>query len=57
MAILLVSGSIFVRNMDWAHHTLHGLPNIAGELFSELIVGALTILVIHFFHIKDAQHS
>ena len=46
IALLLVSGGIFVHNLDFVHHLVEGIPGILGEFLVGIIVGAITLLVI-----------
>jgi hypothetical protein len=46
IALLLVSGGIFVHNLDFIHHLLEGIPGILGEFLVGIIVGALTLLIV-----------
>lgn len=45
IALLLVSGGIFVHNLEFVHHLLEGIPGILGEFLVGIIVGAVTLLL------------
>lgn len=49
IALLLVSGGIFVHNIDEIHDLMHGLPSILGEFLTGLIVGLLVLGVVSLF--------
>ncbi|MFB9057998.1 DUF808 domain-containing protein [Mariniflexile ostreae] len=46
IALLLVSGGIFVHNVDFLHHFLEFLPSILQEFVVGLVVGALALIVV-----------
>lgn len=46
IALLLVSGGIFIHNIDYLHHILPGLPAIIKELIAGLIAGLIVIAVV-----------
>ncbi|SHI96227.1 hypothetical protein SAMN04488096_106109 [Mesonia phycicola] len=47
IALVLVSGGIFVHNLDFIHHLIpHAVPSIVAEFVVGLIVGFLCLLVI-----------
>ncbi len=46
IALLLVSGGIFVHNLEFVHHLLEEIPSILGEFLVGLVVGAITLLLI-----------
>lgn len=46
IALLLVSGGIFVHNIHFLHDLLASLPAILGEFLSGLVVGFLVLLVV-----------
>ncbi|GHA28530.1 membrane protein [Salinimicrobium marinum] len=46
LALLLVSGGIFVHNIHFVHDLLVGLPGIIGEFLTGLVVGFLVLLLI-----------
>lgn len=46
IALLLVSGGIFVHNIHFIHDLVHALPSILGEFLVGAVVGALTLPVI-----------
>lgn len=45
IALLLVSGGIFVHNMDILHHVLESWPSILRDFVVGLVVGVLALLV------------
>ncbi len=49
LALLLVSGGIFVHNIHYLHDLLAGLPGIIGEFLTGLVVGFLVLLVVKIF--------
>lgn len=46
IALLLVSGGIFVHNIHFIHDLVHAMPSILGEFLVGAVVGALTLPVI-----------
>lgn len=46
LALLLVSGGIFVHNIDFMHGLFENIPGIIVEFISGLVVGILVLLVI-----------
>lgn len=46
IALLLVSGGIFVHNIDYLHHNLPNIPSIINEFGVGLIVGLLVVGVL-----------
>jgi predicted DNA repair protein MutK len=46
LALLLVSGGIFVHNIDFFHHLFPGWPGLLKEFLVGLAVGALVLLVV-----------
>ena len=46
VAMLLVGGGMFVHNIEAVHHLLEGLPAIAAELLSGIVVGAVVLSTI-----------
>ncbi|WP_179346272.1 DUF808 domain-containing protein [Winogradskyella ursingii] len=46
IALLLVSGGIFVHNIDFLHHFLEVLPSILRDFIVGLIFGAACVLVV-----------
>ncbi len=46
IALILVSGGIFVHNLHFIHDIVHSLPSILGEFLVGLVVGALTLPVV-----------
>jgi predicted DNA repair protein MutK len=46
IALLLVSGGIFVHNIEKIHHLVHGLPSLLGEFLTGLVVGILVLVVV-----------
>lgn len=49
IALLLVSGGIFVHSIDFFHHFLESLPSILKEFLIGLIIGFLVLLVVILF--------
>ena len=54
IAMLLVSGGMFVHNIEWVHQLFHSLPRIDAELLTVIIVGTLSVFVMQFLHSKKA---
>lgn len=50
-ALLLVSGGIFVHNIEYLHHSLPQLPLIVKEFFTGLIGGLIVVAIM-----KGARH-
>ncbi|RAI86001.1 DUF808 domain-containing protein [Algoriphagus yeomjeoni] len=48
IALLLVSGGIFVHNLDFMHHLFPSIPSIITEFLVGLVVGFAVWAVIHF---------
>lgn len=46
IALLLVSGGIFVHNIDFLHHILPQLPSILKEFIIGLIMGIIVLVII-----------
>ncbi|MFT3749822.1 MAG: DUF808 domain-containing protein [Agriterribacter sp.] len=46
IALLLVSGGIFVHNIDYLHHILPEIPAIIKELAMGLIAGLIVVLIV-----------
>lgn len=46
LAMILVAGGIFVHNLDFVHHLLHGFPKTLGEFLVGLVVGLITLVVV-----------
>lgn len=46
LALLLVSGGIFVHNIELVHDLLHGLPPVVGEFLTGLVVGFVVLGVV-----------
>jgi predicted DNA repair protein MutK len=56
IALLLVSGGIFVHNIDFMHHIFPTIPSIITEFLVGLVVGFAVWAIIHFgkkLFIKD----
>ena len=49
IALVLVSGGIFVHNLDFLHHWLEALPAIVGEFLAGLVIGFICLLVVIVF--------
>lgn len=48
IALLLVSGGIFVHNLDFMHHIFPSIPSIITEFMVGLVVGFVVWAIIHF---------
>lgn len=46
IALMLVSGGIFVHNLHFIHDLVHSLPTILGEFLVGLVVGALVLPLV-----------
>lgn len=46
IALLLVSGGIFLHNIDYLHHIIGSLPAIIGEFITGLVVGFVVLLIV-----------
>jgi len=46
IALMLVSGGIFVHNIHFIHDLVHSLPSILGEFLVGLVVGALILPIV-----------
>ena len=46
IALILVSGGIFVHNLDFLHHLIPNLPTIIKELAVGLVIGGITLLIV-----------
>ncbi|MFT7352869.1 MAG: putative DNA repair protein MutK [Flavobacterium sp.] len=49
IALILVSGGIFVHNIEPVHHALEGLPAIVGEFIAGVVGGILAFIVVKGF--------
>lgn len=49
IALLLVSGGIFIHNIEFLHDFFHSIPSILAELITGLLVGALVLLIVKLF--------
>ena len=49
VALLLVSGGIFVHNVSFFHHFLEGIPSMLRDLIIGASIGILTVLVVKLF--------
>ncbi|WP_224491096.1 DUF808 domain-containing protein [Robertkochia flava] len=47
IALLLVSGGIFVHNIPFIHDLLHGLPSILAEFLTGLIIGFIVLGILN----------
>ena len=55
LALISVSGGIFVHNIHFNHDLVHGLPSFVGEFLSGLVIGAiLLVLMLLFKKIKKS---
>ncbi len=55
IALMLVSGGIFVHNIHFIHDLVHSLPSILGEFLVGLVVGALVLPIVNL--LKKAWKS
>lgn len=46
IALILVSGGIFVHNIEFMHHLLPGIPSIVKEFGAGLVVGLLAVALV-----------
>ena len=46
IALILVSGGIFVHNIEFLHHLFPELPSIVKEIITGLVVGLITVAVV-----------
>ncbi len=46
VAMLLVGGGMYVHNIGAVHHLLEGLPVLAADLLTGLVVGAFAVVVV-----------
>lgn len=46
LALLLVSGGIFVHNIDFIHDWLHGIPALAAEFLTGMVAGFVVFLIV-----------
>ncbi len=49
IALLLVSGGIFVHNIDFMHGLFENIPGIIVEFITGLVVGIIVLLIIKLF--------
>lgn len=49
IALLLVSGGIFVHNIHFIHELLGGMPSMLAEFLAGLVVGFLVLIIIKLF--------
>ncbi|WP_434035816.1 DUF808 domain-containing protein [Formosa sp. 4Alg 33] len=49
IALLLVSGGIFIHNIPYLHDLFHTLPSILSELISGTVIGFVVLLIISLF--------
>ena len=49
IALLLVSGGIFVHKIDFVHDLIFGIPSIIGDFLVGLIVGAIALIIVKCF--------
>ncbi|HRP91086.1 MAG TPA: DUF808 domain-containing protein [Edaphocola sp.] len=49
IALILVSGGIFVHNIDFLHHLYPNIPTIIKELIIGIIVGGVVLLLVSIF--------
>lgn len=46
IALLLVSGGLFIHNIEYFHHVFSGIPPILSELLLGLIAGTIVVLLV-----------
>ncbi|WP_066218685.1 DUF808 domain-containing protein [Formosa haliotis] len=59
IALLLVSGGIFMHNLPYLHDLLHHWPSLIAELFLGIVIGFIVLLFIELFKKlkpKKAEH-
>ena len=60
IALLLVSGGIFVHNIEYLHHFLEQIPSILRDFIVGLFVGAICVLIVKVFKMlffgKSSKH-
>jgi predicted DNA repair protein MutK len=49
IALLLVSGGIFVHNIPFFHHFLENIPSLLRDLISGTSVGLISVLFVKLF--------
>jgi hypothetical protein len=49
LALLLVSGGIFMHNIDAFHHLFPSIPSIVTEFCMGLVVGFICLLLVKLF--------
>ncbi|MDW5288261.1 DUF808 domain-containing protein [Formosa sp. PL04] len=49
IALLLVSGGIFVHNIPYLHDLFHALPSILSEFISGTVIGFIVLLLVNLF--------
>ena len=49
LALILVSGGIFVHNIDYVHHLLPNFPVIAKETLFGIVAGLLMVVLVALF--------
>ncbi|MBP1839962.1 DUF808 domain-containing protein [Formosa algae] len=49
IALLLVSGGIFIHNIPYLHDLFHALPSMLAELISGTVIGFAVLLLINVF--------
>ena len=49
IALILVSGGIFVHNIEFLHHFLEVLPSMLRDFIIGLLVGFIALVVVKFF--------
>lgn len=51
IALLLVSGGIFVHNIHYLHDLFNGLPSIIGEFITGMVVGGMVLLFLNLMKV------
>lgn len=49
VALILVSGGIFVHNIDYFHHLFPGIPSIVKEFVIGIVAGLVVVAIVAFF--------
>jgi len=50
IAMILVSGGIFVHNISYLHDLFHSIPSILAEFITGLIVGLIVLIIVKLFN-------
>ncbi|MCB9189778.1 MAG: DUF808 domain-containing protein [Flavobacteriales bacterium] len=49
IALMLVSGGLFVHNVDFIHDLLHSWPSVLAELTTGIVVGIIIVAIVKLF--------